>query len=87
MLKEWSDWWRRLYAYQVTKNRVGEETVFSEEEVLRLSAAELKEAQDFFAQVEDPDLVDYAVYRMKAAEKRYDYLYKKVKQLSKMVNG
>ncbi|MDP2871252.1 MAG: YaaL family protein [Bacillota bacterium] len=31
-------------------------------------------ARSFFDQVTDPDLVDYAIYQVKATEKRYMYL-------------
>lgn len=31
-------------------------------------------ARSFFDQVTDPDLVDFAIYQVKAAEKRYMYL-------------
>jgi len=37
-------------------------------------------ARNFFEQVSDPDLVDYAVLSLKAAEKRYVYLWKRVRE-------
>lgn len=36
-------------------------------------------ARTFFEQVTDPDLVDYAILSLQAAEKRYIYLWKKVR--------
>jgi len=37
-------------------------------------------AQNYFEHVTDPDLIDYAVYDMEAARKRYIYLLKMVQQ-------
>ncbi|KKM09440.1 hypothetical protein SY88_18650 [Clostridiales bacterium PH28_bin88] len=37
-------------------------------------------AQRFFAEVSDPDLVDEAVYLVNAAEKRYIYLLKQARK-------
>ena len=34
----------------------------------------------YFPLAEDPDLIECAVYNLKAAEKRYDFLIKQVKQ-------
>jgi hypothetical protein len=37
-------------------------------------------ARDFFEQATDPDLVDYAILSLKAAEKRYVYLWKRMRE-------
>lgn len=34
-------------------------------------------AQNYFDNVSDPDLVDYAIYEMEAARKKYMYLLKR----------
>jgi hypothetical protein len=56
-----------------------EENAISDEDALQLAYEEMKQAQNWFANVNDPELVDYAIYKMKAAEKHYDYLIKKIK--------
>jgi hypothetical protein len=37
-------------------------------------------ARDYFENVTDPDLVDYAIYQAEAAEKKYMYLLKQIKK-------
>lgn len=37
-------------------------------------------ARRYFETVTDPDLIDYAIYNLKAAERRYSYLLKQVRQ-------
>jgi len=37
-------------------------------------------ARDFFELATDPDLVDYAILSLKAAERRYVYLWKKMRE-------
>ena len=39
-------------------------------------------SQRYFECVSDPDLVDYAIFQMEAARRRYMYLLKRQKQLS-----
>jgi hypothetical protein len=39
-------------------------------------------AKEYFENVTDPDLIDYAIHSIKATEKRYNYLLKKVKQMN-----
>ncbi|HKM39474.1 MAG TPA: YaaL family protein [bacterium] len=41
---------------------------------------EWEQARNYFEQVTDPDLIDYAIYNLKAAERRYSYLLKLVRQ-------
>lgn len=36
-----------------------------------------KDAQQYYDSVSDPQLVDYAVYKLEAAKKRYIYLLKR----------
>jgi hypothetical protein len=49
-------------------------------ELLEQSREELARARNLLSRVEDPEMVDYAVLSLKAAEIRYDYLLKQVKQ-------
>lgn len=37
-------------------------------------------ARSYFDTVTDPDLIDFAIYNLKAAERRYTYLLKQVRQ-------
>jgi len=55
-----------------------QETI-SDEIVLQQAQQELKQAHNLFDNLNEPDMLDYAIYKMKAAEKHYDYLLKRVK--------
>lgn len=52
---------------------------FSEEQMVEEAHQALIQAQNLFARVEDPDMIDYAIYSMKAAEERFDFLVKAIK--------
>ncbi len=41
------------------------------------------QAQNFFQNVTDPDLIDYAIYLMEASEAKYSYLLKRARGFSK----
>jgi len=49
-------------------------------EIIEQARLEWKRAEDFFNWVEDPELVDHAVYALEAAEKKYIYLLKKARK-------
>ena len=38
-------------------------------------------AQNYFDNVADPDLIDFAIYDMEAAKKRYIYMLKKAREM------
>ncbi|MDN5326913.1 MAG: hypothetical protein PWP41_1609 [Moorella sp. (in: firmicutes)] len=48
-------------------------------EAIREAREEWLAAQRFFAEVTEPDLIDQAIYRLEAAERRYMYLWKVVR--------
>lgn len=39
-------------------------------------------AKDYFENVSEPELIDYAIHSMEATEKRYNFLLKKLKQMN-----
>lgn len=52
----------------------------SDKEIIKEAHQKLTEARNLFAMVDDPEMIDYAIYKLKAAEKRYDYLIKLFKR-------
>ncbi len=57
--------------------------LMSDEVVLQQAYQELQQAQNWFANLDEPEMVDYAIFKIKAAEKHYDYLLKRIKIRSK----
>lgn len=53
---------------------------YGQEQMLELAKQELEAAHNLFARAEDPEMIEYAVFNLKAAEKRYDFLIKRAKQ-------
>jgi uncharacterized LabA/DUF88 family protein len=53
--------------------------IITDEQLLEGAYQELVEARCLFTQAQEPDMVDYAVFRLKAAEQRYDYLIRRIK--------
>ncbi|MDD3268953.1 MAG: DUF2508 family protein [Syntrophomonadaceae bacterium] len=51
----------------------------SDEAMLEEAYQELMQAQNLFSRVEDTEMIDYAVLNLIAAEKRYDYVLKQIK--------
>lgn len=54
-------------------------------EDVKRAYAELKAAENYFDNVEDPDLIDFAVYDLEAAKKKYAYMLKKARKEYKQV--
>lgn len=51
--------------------------------IVQQAGLELRQAYQVLSEVEDPDMVDYAVFTVQAAEKRYGYLVRKLKEQEK----
>lgn len=52
-------------------------------EMIQQAGEELSQAYQVLSRVEDQEMVDYAVFTLQAAEKRYGYLLKKLKEQEK----
>lgn len=63
----------------VVEEESEETKILSNQEMLDEAHQEIIEARNLFSRVEDPDMVDYAILKLKAAEKRYNYLIKVIK--------
>lgn len=49
-------------------------------EDVKQAYADLKAAENYFDNVDDPDLIDFAIYDIEAAKKKYAYMLKKARQ-------
>ncbi|MGI9860948.1 DUF2508 family protein [Moorella naiadis] len=56
-------------------------------EAIREAREEWLAAQRFFAEVTEPELVDQAIFRLEAAERRYMYLWKVVRNQGKALGN
>ena len=76
--------WSRLYSwlktYHLLNGNQQKHVAFSDRELLKEAHQELMCAHNMFARVVEEEMVDCAIYSINAAEKRYNYLYKKIKQ-------
>ncbi len=65
-------------------NNTYEESMSQEDRELvgyvRQAMEEWNQAEEFFESVSEPDLIDYAIYRIEASKKRYMYLLKQAKE-------
>ena len=53
------------------------------QEIVKAAGDELRHAYQILSQADEEDMVDYAVFTVNAAEKRYGYLLKKLKEQEK----
>ena len=76
--------WSRLYSwlktYHLLNGNQQKHVAFSDRELLKEAHQELMCAHNMFARVVEEEMIDCAIYSINAAEKRYNYLYKKIKQ-------
>lgn len=49
-------------------------------DTIKLAHAEWRNAEAYFQNVTDPDLIDYAIYRVEAAKTKYSYLMKMARE-------
>jgi hypothetical protein len=72
------EWWRRILLYlELDKQQVEEQ----DEEMLFLKQAWLEwhDAHHYYQSICDPDLVEYAIFAIMAAETKYCYLLKQAR--------
>lgn len=50
---------------------------------IKKAHADWRAAENYFDNVDDPDLIDFAIYDMEAAKKKYVYMLKKARELYK----
>ncbi len=60
-----------------SKQRMAEK---EEAAYLEKALAAWKDAQNYFNNVSDPDLIEFAIYEMKAAQHKYEYMIKCAKR-------
>ncbi len=73
----WNKACRLLWLREDGRQQVNEH--MSDECVLQEAHQELQQAQNWFANLDEPEMIDYAIYKIKAAEKHYDYLLKRIR--------
>lgn len=73
--------WRLFRCWQKPKKASEKSEI--DREMVQQAGEELRQAYQVLARVEDSDMVDYAVFTLQAAEKRYGYLLKKLKEEEK----
>jgi len=52
-------------------------------EDVKRAFSDLKAAENYFDIVDDPDLIDFAIYDLEAAKKKYAYMLKKAREAYK----
>ncbi|PKM75775.1 MAG: hypothetical protein CVU90_15885 [Firmicutes bacterium HGW-Firmicutes-15] len=75
-MKVWLKWWEALREVCLLNGEDKQQKKLDDIVLIQQAKEELLTARHMFAQMEDPDMVDWAVYSITAAEKRYDYLLK-----------
>ncbi|CFX23336.1 Uncharacterized [Syntrophomonas zehnderi OL-4] len=67
------------------KKEAAKKELFSplDKATVQQAGLELRQAYQVLSEVEDPDMVDYAVFTVQAAEKRYGYLVRRLKEQEK----
>ncbi len=56
----------------------GQSNAFSSQ--IKKAHADWQAAENYFQNVADPDLIDFAIYDIQAAKKKYIYMLKKAKE-------
>lgn len=71
--------WSMICDHMLLQEDIISNVDMSDEAMLQEAYREMVQAQNLFSRVEDAEMIDYAVLNLKAAEKRYNYLLKKIR--------
>lgn len=80
MMKAWSTMWNGIRKPWIMTPAEEPGEPLDEIKLIQMAGEEVAAARNIYSEVEDPEMVDWAVYKLTAAEKRYDYLLKKYRQ-------
>jgi hypothetical protein len=75
-----SKWYDSILKPWVIEDKAEGKRSLDDLQLIQEAGKEVSAARSLFSQVEDPDMMDWAVYSLTAAEKRYDYLIKRYRQ-------
>jgi protein subunit release factor A len=75
-MRDWRKWLEALCEVCLLNDSKKQQKKPDDIILIQQAQEELLTARQMFALMEDPDMVDWAVYNINAAEKRYDYLLK-----------
>lgn len=70
------------YNYQGSEEEVLDEFFFS----IDKAKQEMYDAQNYFDNVADPELIDHAIYKMEASKAKFTYLIKQAKEKGIRIN-
>ncbi|MDD2620209.1 MAG: DUF2508 family protein [Syntrophomonadaceae bacterium] len=71
--------WNLACDHMLLKDDLIHSIDLSDEAMLKEAHREMMQAHNLFSRVEDAEMIDYAVLNLIAAEKRYNYYLKKIK--------
>jgi len=79
-MKTCSKLWNGIRKAWILTDDKPQTTEVDEIKLIQMAGEEVSAARNLFSAAEDPNMVEWAVYNLTAAEKRYDFLLKKYKQ-------
>jgi len=79
-MKAWAAMWNGIRKSWIIRPVKEPSEPIDEIKLIQLAGEEVAAARNIYSEAGDPDMVDWAVYKLTAAEKRYDYLLKKYRQ-------
>jgi len=79
-MKAWATMWTAICKPWIMAPAEEPSEPLDEIKLIQMAGEEVAAARNIYSEVGDPDMVDWAVYKLTAAEKRYDYLLKKYRQ-------
>lgn len=71
--------WSLVCDHMLLQDDITSSVDMSDEAMLQEAYREMMEAENLFSRVEDVEMIDYAVLNLNAAQKRYNYVLKQIR--------
>ncbi len=71
--------WSLVCDHMLLQDDITSSVDMSDEAMLQEAYREMMEAENLFSRVEDDEMIDYAVLNLNAAQKRYNYVLKQIR--------
>lgn len=79
-MKAWALLYEKVQKAWVITEDDASENFKDPKQIIKAAGEDVDAARNLFSRADDPEMVEWAVYNLTAAERRYDYLLKKYRQ-------
>ncbi len=85
-MKVWTKVWQCIRKPWIVPDEDELNPLLDDREIIKQASEDVAAARNIYSNLDDPEMADWAVYSLTAAEERYNYLLKKYRQKNRTLS-